>query len=56
LERHQTADIPIVVYSGTDLPDNSPKLYDCSIAKTADIDAILSTIRTLLGRRAALSP
>jgi CheY-like chemotaxis protein len=55
-ERHQTADIPIVIYSGTDLPDNSPKPYDCSIAKTADIDAILSSIRTLLGRRAALSP
>jgi CheY-like chemotaxis protein len=50
--RDLTADIPIVVYTGRDLPDGGPKPYDCSIAKTAGTDAILDTIRALLGKRA----
>jgi two-component system, OmpR family, phosphate regulon response regulator PhoB len=52
-ERDQTADIPIVVYTGKDLPEGDPKPYDCSIAKTAGTDAILGTIRALLSKRAA---
>jgi CheY-like chemotaxis protein len=52
-DRDQTADIPIVLYTGKELPDGSPKPYDRSIAKTAGADAILGTIRDLLGKRAA---
>lgn len=51
-ERDQTADIPIVVCSGRELPDGDPKPYDCSIAKTAGADAILGIIQALLGKRA----
>ncbi|MGB6487506.1 MAG: response regulator [Steroidobacteraceae bacterium] len=51
-ERDQTADIPIVVHTGRELPDGDPKPYDCSIAKTAGTDAILGIIRGLLGKRA----
>jgi len=51
-ERDQTADIPIVLYTGKELSDGGPKPYDCSIAKTAGTDAILGIIRALLGRRA----
>jgi len=52
-ERDQTADIPIVVYTGRDLPDGGAKPYDCSIAKTAGTDAILGIVRALLSKRAA---
>ena len=55
-DRDQTADIPIVLYTGRDLPDRGPKPYDCSIAKTAGTDAILGIIRALLGRRAPRPP
>lgn len=51
--RDQTADIPLVLYTGRELPDASPKPYDCRIAKTAGVDAILGTIRALLSKRAA---
>ncbi|MFZ0501812.1 MAG: response regulator [Steroidobacteraceae bacterium] len=51
-DRDQTADIPIVLYTGRDLPDGGPKPYDCSIAKTAGTDAILGIIRALLRKRA----
>ena len=55
-EREQTADIPIVLHTGRELPEESSKLYDCSIAKTAGTDAILSIIRALLSRRPATPP
>jgi CheY-like chemotaxis protein len=55
-DRDQTRDIPIVVYTGKELPDQGPKPYDRSIAKTADADAILSTIQTLLSNRPAHPP
>ena len=51
-ERAQTADIPLVLYTGKELPDGSPKPYDRSIAKTAGVDAILDTIHALLGKSA----
>jgi two-component system phosphate regulon response regulator PhoB len=51
-ERDQTADIPLVLYTGKELPDGSPKPYDRSIAKTAGVDAILGTIHALLGKSA----
>jgi two-component system phosphate regulon response regulator PhoB len=51
-ERDQTADIPLVLYTGKDLPDGSPQPYDRSIAKTAGVDAILGTIQALLGKSA----
>jgi hypothetical protein len=52
-DRDQTADIPIVLYTGKELPDGSQKPYDRSLAKTAGVDAILDTIQDLLGKRAA---
>ena len=55
-DRDQTADIPIVLYTGRDLPDGGPKPYDCSIAKTAGTDAILGIIRALLGKRVPQLP
>jgi CheY-like chemotaxis protein len=55
-ERDQTADIPIVLHTGKELPDDSPQLYDCRIAKTAGADAILSIIRALLSKRPATPP
>lgn len=55
-ERAQTADIPIVLHTGRELPDENPKPYDCSIAKTAGTDAILGIIRALLAKRAARPP
>jgi CheY-like chemotaxis protein len=51
-DHDQTADIPIVLYTGKELPDGSPKPYDCRIAKTAGVDAILGTIQGLLGKSA----
>jgi CheY-like chemotaxis protein len=51
-DQHQTADIPIVLYTGRELPDGGPKPYDCSIAKTASADAILGIIRSLLSKHA----
>ncbi len=55
-DRDQTADIPIVLYTGRELPDRGPKPYDCRIAKTASADAILGTIRGLLGKHATSLP
>jgi hypothetical protein len=55
-EGDQTADIPLVLYAGKELPDGGPGPYDCSIAKTAGTDAILATIRALLSKRAAQLP
>jgi CheY-like chemotaxis protein len=55
-ERDQTADIPIVVYTGRELPEESPKPYDYTFAKTADFDEILRTIRALLREHAAQPP
>lgn len=51
-DREQTADIPIVLYTGKELADESPRPYDCSIAKTAGVDAILGTIEALLAKSA----
>ncbi|MGH8202004.1 MAG: response regulator [Steroidobacteraceae bacterium] len=51
-EHDQTADIPLVLYTGKELPDGSPQPYDRSIAKTAGVDAILGTIHALLGKSA----
>jgi CheY-like chemotaxis protein len=55
-ERDQTADIPIVLHTGRELPDDSAELYDSRIAKTAGADAILSIIRALLSKRPATPP
>jgi CheY-like chemotaxis protein len=55
-DRDQTAGIPIVLYTGRELPDGGPEPYDCSIAKTASADAILGTIRGLLRKHATPSP
>lgn len=51
-DRDATADIPIVLYTGKELADGSPKPYDCSIAKTAGVNAILGTIEALLAKSA----
>jgi CheY-like chemotaxis protein len=55
-ECDQTADIPLVLHTGKELPDGGPRPYDCSIAKTAGTDAILATIRALLSKHAAQLP
>ena len=55
-DRDQTADIPIVLYTGKELPDGDPKPYDCHIAKTSSADAILGTIRGLLRKHATPLP
>lgn len=47
-QRDETAGIPIVVYTGRELPQSGSRPYDCSFAKTADFDEILRTIRGLL--------
>jgi two-component system, OmpR family, phosphate regulon response regulator PhoB len=52
-QRDQTADIPIVVHTGKELPEGDPKPYDRSIAKPASTDEILGIIRSLLHRRTA---
>ena len=46
--RDQTRDIPIVLYTGKDIVENGPKTYDRIVAKPANADAILSTIKELL--------
>src|SRR5579863_6866830 len=47
-QRDQTRDIPIVLYTGREIVQHGPKTYDRFVAKPADADAILSTIRALL--------
>lgn len=47
----QTRDIPLVVYAAAGLPVDVPKDHDRVIAKSAGIDAILSSVRALLAQR-----
>lgn len=54
--RDHTRDIPIVLYTGKDIVENGPKAYDRVVAKPADADAILRTIRALLRRQLTYSP
>lgn len=46
--RGDTRDIPIILYSGRDIWQDDPRLFDRFVQKPADLDVFVRTIRALL--------
>ena len=44
----RTRRIPIVLHTGSDLPDDVPRLYDRIVTKPAETDALVKLVRELL--------
>lgn len=47
-KRGDTRDIPIILYSGKDIWEDDPRLFDRFVLKPAELDVFVRTIRALL--------